>query len=115
MKDGKQEIEDFTHNSKTAKSEPSWGSVDKAKLPPVCLVTKGKDRGDLKFPHHFIKGGEVGDDGIYKSGKCHLHLGGLRSALQYAGGARSGKKASSAIAAHLKRHANAVGMGEDED
>lgn len=113
-KDDKQTIEDFTHNSKTAKSEPGWGNVSKTKLPPVCFATKGKNRSDLKFPHHFIKDGEVGDDGVYKSGTCYLHLGGLRSALQHAGGARSGQKASSAIVAHLKRHANAVGMGEDD-
>lgn len=112
----KEKIEDaLAHNSKTAKSEPSWANVSKTKLPSSAFATKGKNRTDLKYPHHWVQNGETNDEGVYSSGTMYLHRGGLASALQAAGGARSGKKASSAIKAHLQRHANAIGMGEDDD
>jgi len=112
----KEKVEDaLTHNSTVAKSEPSWGNVDKTKLPSSAFATKGKNRTDLKYPHHWVSGGKTNDEGIYSSGTMYLHRGGLAAALQAAGGARSGKKASSAIKAHLQRHANAIGMGEDDE
>lgn len=115
-KKGNIEIEDaLTHNSKTADSEPGWGGVDKTKLPSSAFATKGANRTDLKYPHHWVSGGKTNDEGVYVSGTMYLHRGGLRAALSAAGGARSGKKASSAIKAHIQRHANAIGMGEDDD
>lgn len=104
----------LTHSSKTASSEPAWGTVDKTKLPAAAFATKGKNRSDLKYPHHWVQNGKTNDEGIYISGTMYLSRSGLRAALSAAGGARSGKKASSAIKAHLQRHASAIGMGEDD-
>lgn len=114
-KEDNTKVEDFVHNSKTAGSEPSWANVDKTRLPPAAFATKGSNRSDLKYPHHWVQGGKTNDEGVYTSGTMYLHRGGLRAALSAAGGARSGKKASSAISAHLQRHASAIGMGEDEE
>jgi hypothetical protein len=85
----------MAHNSTLKKGEPAWGKVNKETLPDSAFAdTKGR-----RFPHHWVSGG-----------KMYLHRGGLASALQHAGGARSGKEASSAIKAHLNVHAKAIGM-----
>jgi hypothetical protein len=88
----------YTHNSTVKKGEPAWGKVSKKGLPDNAFAGKNKE-GKLSYPHHWISGG-----------KMYLHRGGLASALQHAGGARSGKEASSAIKAHLNTHAKAIGM-----
>lgn len=90
----------MAHNSTLKKGEPSWGSVNKKNLPDNAFAGKNKD-GKLTYPHHWVSGG-----------KMYLHRGGLAAALQAAGGARSGKEASSAIKAHLNTHARAIGMGD---
>lgn len=89
----------MAHNSTLKKGEPSWGTVNKKNLPDSAFAdTKGR-----RFPHHWMSGG-----------KMYLHRGGLASALQHAGGARSGKEASSAIKTHLNTHAKAIGMGSSK-
>jgi hypothetical protein len=85
----------MAHNSTLKKGEPAWGKVNKKTLPDSAFAdTKGR-----RYPHHWVSGG-----------KMYLHRGGLASALQHAGGARSGKEASSSIKAHLNAHAKAIGM-----
>ena len=87
----------MAHNSTLKKGEPKWGTVNKKNLPDSAFAdSKGR-----RYPHHWMSGG-----------KMYLHRGGLAAALQAAGGARSGKKASSAIKAHLNTHAKAIGMGD---
>lgn len=87
----------MAHNSTLKKGEPAWGKVNKKTLPDSAFAdSKGR-----RYPHHWISGG-----------KMYLHRGGLASALQHAGGARSGKEASSAIKTHLNAHAKAIGMGD---
>lgn len=89
----------MAHNSTLKKGEPAWGKVNKKTLPDSAFAdTKGR-----RYPHHWVSGG-----------KMYLHRGGLASALQHAGGARSGKEASSAIKAHLNAHAKAIGMKNDK-
>ena len=113
-----EKVEDaLTHGSNTADSEPGWASVDKTKLPRSAHARKGEagEKSSWGYPHHFVSGGKTNDEGVYTSGTMYLHRGGLRAALSAAGGARSGQKAESGVAAHLRRHANAIGMGEDDD
>ena len=106
----------FEHNSRLAKSEPSWGSVDKTKLPRAAFADRGDaaKKSSWKYPHHWVSGGKTGDEGIFVSGTMYLHKGGLRAALSAAGGARSGDKAGHGVVAHLRRHAAAIGMGKDK-
>jgi|SRR5690348_486643 len=97
----------FDHNSTLAKGEPSWGSVDKGKLPTAAFA----DRGARKYPHHWVKGGGSPDkDGHYTTGTMFLHKGGLSAAWGAAHGARSGKDANNAVVAHLRRHYSALGI-----
>jgi hypothetical protein len=95
----------MTHNSKLAKSEPAWSSVDKTKLPMVAFADHGdgKNHSSFKYPHHWISGGNL-----------YLHRGGLAAARAAAQGARSGKKAKPSIVAHLAKHAKDIGMGDNE-
>lgn len=106
----------FQHNSKLADHEPSWGSVSKTKLPRAAFADRGEadKKSSWKYPHHWVSGGKVGDDGVFSSGTMYLHRGGLEAALQAAGGARSGQKAGSGVVAHLRRHAAAIGMGKEK-
>lgn len=102
----------LAHNSETAGSEPSWGSVDKSRLPDNAFATMNEER---KYPHHWVSGGgELDDDGRYTSGTMYLHRGGLNAAWQAANGARSGQQASSAIKAHLNAHRKALGLGSGQ-
>ncbi|RPI56455.1 MAG: hypothetical protein EHM49_00235 [Deltaproteobacteria bacterium] len=89
----------YAHTSKVAKKEPSWGSVDKTKLPDSAFA----DSKNRKYPHHWISGGVM-----------YLHRGGLAAARSAAGGARSGKKASTKVSSHINKHAKDIGMGEDK-
>lgn len=105
----------FLHNSQLAKNEPSWGSVDKTKLPRTAFAEKGDTKkSSWGFPHHWVQGGKVGDAGIYTSGVMYLHKGGLKAAWAAANGARSGQEASPAVKAHLRTHMAAIGMGNKE-
>lgn len=106
----------FQHNSTLAKNEPSWGSVDKTKLPRAAFAEKGDagKKSSWGYPHHWVSGGKVGADGTFSSGTMFLHKGGLRAAWAAANGARSGQNASSGVKAHLRRHMAAIGMGKKE-
>lgn len=107
----------FSHNSKLAKSEPSWGGVKKTALPRAAFADKGEadKKSSWKFPHHWVQNGEDTDgDGVYDAGTMFLHRGGLRAAWAAANGARSGQEASPAVKAHLRRHMVDIGMGKDE-
>lgn len=101
----------FTHNSKLAKNEPGWGSVDKGKLPQAAFARKGANKSDWGFPHHWIQNGSGSDDnGCYTSGTMYLHRGGLGAAWSAANGGRSGKPAEAAVKAHLRAHYAALGI-----
>ena len=106
----------LSHDSKLAPSEPSWGSVDKTKLPRAAFAEQGDPdkKSTWGFPHHWVKNGKLGPDGVYTSGTMYLHRGGLAAAWQAARGARSGKQASPAVKAHLQSHRRAIGMGDDD-
>lgn len=104
----------FTHNSKLAKHEPTWGSVDKNALPDIAFARKGtkESRG---FPHHFVSGGKNKNaEGEWTDGTLYLHKGGLNAAWSAAHGARSGKPASSGVVAHLRAHFSALGIKKAE-
>lgn len=108
----------LTHNSTLSDKEPSWGSVDKTKLPRNAHADMGEmnKKSTWRYPHHHVVNGKVGGKNeVYVSGTMYLHKGGLRAALQAAGGARSGKKESDPkVKSHLSRHADAIGMSKKE-
>ena len=88
-------IENFTHNSTLDKSEPTWGSVDKTKLPQLAFADKGEadKKSTWGYPHHWIEGGtKTNANGIYTDGTMYLHKGGLDAAWAAAEGAHTGKK-----------------------
>ena len=101
----------LTHNSTLADSEPDWGDVDKTKLPRNAFADQGEPdkKSTWKYPHHWVKNGKVGDDGVYASGDMYLHKGGLNAAWAAAQGARTGKKAAPEVIAHLEKHRKAIG------
>ena len=107
----------FTHNSTLARSEPSWGSVDKTKLPQAAFADHGEadKKSTWGYPHHWVQnGGNEDANGIYTTGTMYLHRGGLRAAKAAAGGARSGQGASAEVKTHLDEHAKAIGMGQNQ-
>lgn len=107
----------FEHNSTVSKNEPSWGSVDKTKLPRLAFARKGEPdkKSTWGFPHHWVKGaGGEDKNGVYTTGTMFLHKGGLNAAWNAAMGARSGKKAEPAVIAHLRRHFSALGITKSE-
>jgi hypothetical protein len=106
----------FTHNSKLAKKEPTWGSVDKTKLPRVAFARKGtEEKSTWGFPHHWVENGSGSDkNGIYTHGTMFLHRGGLNAAWSAANGGRSGKKAEPAVLAHLRKHFQDLGIKKAE-
>ena len=102
----------LTHNSEVADSEPSWGSVDKTRLPDAAFA----DREGRKYPHHWVEGGgDQDDDGRYTSGTMWLHRGGLGDAWGAAHGARSGQDAPAEVIAHLRAHRSALGLDDEEN
>lgn len=109
-------LKSLTHNSTLAENEPDWGSVDKTKLPRNAFADMGdaNKKSTWKYPHHWVKNGEVGEDGIYTSGDMYLHKGGLIAAWQAANGARSGQEASDSVKAHLMAHRKAIGLDNDK-
>ncbi len=107
------EMEAFTHNSKTVDTEPSWGSIDKTKLPRTAFADMGETdkKSTWGYPHHWVQGGSNLDkDGVYTDGVMYLHRGGLNAAWAAANGARSGVQASPAVKAHLQAHRKALGL-----
>ena len=108
----------LAHNSTLAKSEPNWGSIDKVKLPRNAHADMGDvdKESSWRYPHHFVIDGKTGGkNDVYVKGAMHLHKGGLKAALQAAGGARSGKKESNpSVKRHLTAHANAIDMSKKE-
>lgn len=102
----------LAHNSKLKDNEPAWGNVDKTKLPRNAYADMGYPgkKSTWKYPHHWVVGGKVGNDGVYTSGDMYLHKGGLIAAWAAAQGARSGKKASPSVIAHLQKHRKAIGI-----
>ena len=105
----------LTHNSKLADREPSWGTVNKTRLPRNAHARTGE--ADAKstwgFPHHWVQGGGgLDEDGVYTTGDMYLHRGGLISAWGAAQGARAGVEASAAVKGHLNTHRKAVGLEE---
>ncbi|MCK5615271.1 S49 family peptidase, partial [Candidatus Pacearchaeota archaeon] len=108
----------FTHNNTETDGEPAWSVIDKTKLPRNAHAETGKpdQKSTWKYPHHWIKGGEVVDaSGIYTGGDMYLHKGGLSFAWGAANGARSGQQASASVKSHLKTHRSAAGMSADWD
>lgn len=111
-------MEKYSHNSKLADSEPSWGSVDKTTLPRIAFADKGEaeKKSTWKYPHHWIENPDgVDDNGISQGGKMYLHKGGLNAAWSAANGARSGEEASSDVINHLKKHRDDLGLEKSLD
>lgn len=105
----------LTHTSNLADNEPAWGDVDKTKLPRNAHADMGKpdEKSTWKYPHHWVKnGGDLDENGVYKSGDMYLHKGGLNAAWSAANGARSGQEASDDVKAHLNSHRTALGLNE---
>lgn len=112
-KDNKVDIEDFSHNSTTGKTEPAWSSImsKRSRLPDAAFA----NRNDRKWPHHFIqKGSGEDEDGRYTEGKMLLHRKGLSSAWGVAAsGARGASKAPQSVINHLKTHRRALGLDDE--
>lgn len=107
----------FAHNSTLAKSEPSWGGIDKSALPRIAFARKGEaeHKSTWGFPHHWVKGGNTKNaDGVYTDGTLYLHKGGLNAAWSAAHGGRSGKPAEPAVIAHLRKHFADIGITKAE-
>jgi len=108
------------HNNTLEDGEPSWGDVDKTKLPFKAFVWEASDTDKEKvstwrYPHHWVKsGGDPDDNGRYTSGDMYLHEGGLNAGWVAAQGARTGEKAEQAIISHLEKHRKAIGKDEEE-
>jgi len=101
----------FRHNSRVAENEPSWGSVNKTKLPPQAFAYVGdpKKKSTWGFPHHWVRGGRsLDENGVWKDGELLLHRGGLNAAWAAAMGARTGQRASPQVIAHLREHRRAL-------
>lgn len=107
------------HNSKLAEDEPEWGDwIDKnRKHLPFNAFAEGdpEKKSTWGYPHHWVKNGKDTDgDGIWDEGEMYLHKGGLDAAWAAANGARSGKKASPEVIAHLRAHRRALGLEKGE-
>lgn len=111
----------FSHNSTLAEDEPQWSDIDKTKLPRQAFCFDAPDtdpdkKSTWKFPHHWVQGGgDLDDNSVYTTGTMYLHRGGLNAAWAMAMGARSGVVADPKIIAHLKKHRDALGIGEEKD
>ena len=105
----------LTHNNTLADDEPSWGSVDKTKLPRNAFADQGEEgkKSTWGYPHHWVKnGGNPDESGVYTTGDMFLHEGGINAAWGAAQGARSGQKASQSVIDHLQSHRKALGKEE---
>ncbi len=106
----------LTHNSTLSTPEPSWGSVDKTKLPRIAHADMGdpNKKSSWGYPHHWVKNGtQLSDDGVYTNGDMYLHEGGLNAAWAAAQGARSGQRASQSVISHLQSHRRALGKTDE--
>lgn len=103
------------HNNNTSDREPAWSSVDKTRLPRIAFADQGDPalKSTWRYPHHWVSGGSVGENGVYTSGDMYLHRGGLNAAWAAANGARGGQRASPAVRAHLNAHRQALGIGQE--
>ena len=106
----------FTHNSTLAESEPSWGSVDKTKVPAIghAVVDDSNLKTTWHAPHHWISdpGGLSEDLKVWTTGTMWLNRGGLIAAKAATQGARTGKIHvwRPTAVPHLNRHLGAVGL-----
>lgn len=108
----------LSHNSTLSKPEPSWGSIDKTKLPRSAHADMGEPgkKSTWGYPHHWVKNGtQVDEDGVYTNGDMYLHDGGLNAAWAAAKGARSGQQASQAVISHLQAHRKALGKDDERE
>ena len=97
----------LNHNNTLLKTEPSWDSIDEAKLPRNAYGDMGEvgDKSTYLYPHHHVD----------ISGDMHLHRGGLKAALQATGGLMTGQKEKNpSVKRHLTAHADAIGMDRKE-
>lgn len=110
----------LSHNSTINENEPTWGTVNKRKLPLNAFVKEapGTDPEKIstwKYPHHWVEDGEVDSDtGKYISGTMYLSKSGLAAAWAASQGARTGEKAVPAIISHIKKHRKALGLSKRE-
>ncbi len=107
----------LTHGNNVAENEPSWGDVDKTKLPRVAYADTGEEenKSTWAFPHHWVENPTGSDENdAYTDGDMFLHRGGLDTAWSAAQGARSGQEASDAVKAHLQAHRSALGIDSEE-
>ena len=88
----------FDHNSLIPSPEPRWNSIIIDRLPGDAFA----DPAGRGYAHHYIQGGEVGEDGKYQSGAMRLHKGGLIEAWRKAGSDGAGKEVIEHIESHLK-------------
>ena len=106
----------LTHTDEMDDEEPDWGDVDKSELPRNAFADQGDP--DLKstwrFPHHWVRGGQIGENDIFESGDLLLHRGGLNAAFAAAQGARSGEEASEEVMEHLRAHRVSIGLESEE-
>ena len=99
----------LTHNSIIVETDPSWASVDKAKLPHNAYA----DMEGKRFAHHFVENGKTGGKhGLYVKGNMYLSREGLKIALQDIGNGDIGSEQSAKR--HLISHANTIGMDKKE-
>lgn len=103
----------FIHNNTVNENEPSWGSVDKTKLPRLAYADMGEEgkKSTWRLPHHYIEGGSTLDDkGIYTNGTMYLHRGGLAAAFGALQGARIGQpmNVSAETRAHIMQHREVI-------
>jgi len=111
--DGERMDKALTHNSKIDSNEPSWGSVDKTKLPRGAHAVTGEanKKSTWKYPHHWVKGGgKLSDLGVYTTGDMLCHRGGVIAAWSALMGARSGQRGPQAAIQHVQRHRKALGL-----
>jgi ATP-dependent Clp protease protease subunit len=103
-------------SSKTAESEPNWGTVDKRKLPSEAYADgRSENASEWSYPHHFIEDGKINEEtGRYETGSMYLHKSGLNAAWAAAQGARTGEKADQYIINHLNKHRKDLGLTDNK-
>lgn len=105
----------LTHNSTLAKSEPSWGNVDKTALPRNAYADMGDadSKSSWRYPHHHVESGKIGGKhDLCIKGDMYLSREGLKTALQDIGNGDIDSEQSAKR--HLISHANAIGMDKKE-
>lgn len=104
------ETKALVHNHEVSEDAPDWGDVDKTKLPRNAHAGEGEagEKSTWRLPHHWVKGGEVGDDGTYSDGTMYLHRAGLSNAWAVAG--KEDSEAPTGAKEHLAKHREALGL-----